>query len=198
MLGREQHGEARAGRITSSVAGLLLTGSKASWEKLARHLDVPPPFHEARGGALLEGVKNEPIIARRFLQRHPEVTALTNPTLVYHHDPKHPHFDLIASSPDRMADGIPVEIKHATKAERFTKLTRHFNNRAVPGEHLSQVTWHAWMTGTNRCWFVVATQKQYAEILWQRDDLSFVDELLERFIQQYRTFSITGARPCLQ
>lgn len=201
MLSREEHGELRAGRITSSVCGLLMAGTKRSWERLAQHLDDPPPFYAPNPDSENEGVrnmaagaKNEPLIARRWLNKHPEIMSLEHPTFVQHHDRKHPFYDLIASSPDRLADGIPVEIKYANSVARFNKLAKPLANGFIPSEHRDQCDWHAWMTGKNRCWFVVATEKKIADVLYRNDNLGHIDTLLERFMSQYRQYNIVGIK----
>lgn len=195
-LTREEHGEARAGRITSSSAKYLINGTKLAWERLAQILDDPPAFTEATGGPMLEGVKNEPKIARRWLMRHPEVRDMRNPVIVHHHDPAYPYRDIVASNPDRVVDGIPLEIKTATTDQRFNKLAKPVLAGYVPGEHIVQVEWHAWVMGTNACWFTVATTRKIVDVLHRRDDLSYIDEALERFMAQYKAYSIRGIRGC--
>lgn len=193
-LSREEHGELREGRISSTSAKLLRSGTKKAWERLASILDDPPPFTEATAGPMADGVRNEPLIARRFLNRHPEIQVLESPGVIYHHQKRYRFRDMIISSPDRMADGIPVEIKYATTNERFTKLTKPMANGFVPATHIDQVEWHAWMSGAGKCWFVVATDKKIDEVLYERKDLSHFDKLLDEFFRQYVARDIKGAR----
>jgi len=191
-LTRDEHGEMRAGRITSSVASLLFTGTRKSWERLARHLDDPPPFYQATSGPMADGVINEPKLAYRFLTRHPEITLMENPVLVEHHDPDHPYRDLIASSPDRVVDGLPLECKFASTRVRYDKLAKTVNNNWIPPEHVPQCMWHAWIMGVDRCWFAVGTERQISDCLHPFDDLSVCDRLLDEFLDQYQRYNISG------
>lgn len=191
-LTRKEHGEERSGKITSSVASLLLTGTKKSWERLAQHLDDPPPFYAPTSGPMADGVQQEPLIVNRWMARHPEVEVLEHPVVLPFHDKCHKAFDLLATSPDRIADGIPVEVKFATKRARYDKLSKHLDRGNVPAEHLPQVMWHAWCTGVGKCWFVVGTERQLADALFESDDLSIIDRRLEMFLDQYRQYKIVG------
>jgi len=192
---REEHGELRAGRITSTSAKMLRSGTKTAWERLAQILDDPPPFYESTSiKSMAAGISNEPIIARRWMNRHPEIAALENPGFVRHHDASHKYYDLLGSSPDRVADGIPVEIKFCTTKARYDAMIRPMANGFVKGEHLDQVEWHAWNHGTNACWFVVATENRMTDLLYKRKDLSHFDKLLELFMEQYITRKITGLK----
>ena len=191
-LTREEHGEERAGKITSSVVSRLFTGTKRSWESLAQHLDDPPPFYQATSGPMAEGVRNEPKLAARFLNRHGEIEIMENPVVVRHHNRKHPYWDLIASSPDRVVDGLPLEIKFATTRARYEKLAKPVGNGWIPPEHVPQCMWHAWIMGVDRCWFAVGTERQISDTCQELVDLSICDRLLEEFMIQYQRYNITG------
>lgn len=195
-LSREEHGEERAGRITSTLASLLLSGSKRAWTSLAYKLDNPDPFHEATFGPMAEGVMREPELARRFLMKHPEIELMEDPKIIRHHDPGHPYHDLVASSPDRMADGIPVECKWVIKRARWQKLSRPISGGFVPSEFRDQVEWHAWISGTGQCWIVVGTDDRYVDkLLYLHHAMNKIDVLLEAFMDQYTRYKIVGFQP---
>lgn len=194
-LSREEHGKARAGRISSSVAKLLITGTQKSWERLARHLDDPDPFYQSTSGPMAEGVKNEGKIAAKFyFNRCQQIGEVDNPTVVYHHDQDHPFRDLIIASPDRVIDGIPLECKWATKPERWAKLTEPMHIGYLPTEHRDQVEWQMWVMGVHRAWFAVGAHRNYLDVLYEREDLSHIDRALEVFMSQYKRSAIRGMR----
>lgn len=189
---REEHGAAREGRITSTSASLLFSGTALAWTRLAQLLDDPPPFDEAISGPRAEGVRHEATVARRFFAKHPEISRVEDPKIVYHHDPHHRYHGLIADSPDRIVDGIPLECKWATSEARFRKLARPMAAGWPPGEHRSQLLWHLYINDTPAVWLAVASADSYSELWWPVPDLLFIDILLDQFFSQYRARRIVG------
>lgn len=197
-MDREEHGKARAGKITGTCAHTIMYGSQSAWDTLINQLwaDDGTQFAEAVGGARGHGHDWESVGAAKFWDRHPEYD---------HEDPKYADYSgpirefrgMLGYSPDRILklDGLRIaglEIKSPTCAEN---VAYHI---IAPGAdprgnvHFSQCQHSLLASGLNHWYQVVHFEEQYFEY---RHDIDgpwrerYIAKLHE-FIRQYN-----GAKP---
>lgn len=197
-MDREEHGKARAGKITGTLADTVMYGSAKAWETAITQLwaDDGKAFAEATTGARAYGIDHESIGASLFWEQHLEYDIRHEPWVDYHGKEKR-FVGLVGVSPDRMlyVDGIRragLEIKSPTEERTIvTHLPRNpLDPRSNP--HFSQMQHGMLCTGLRRWYLVVHYKGQYFEVPVEYDvewQLRYQDRLIE-FIEQYH-----GAKP---
>lgn len=195
-MDREEHGKARAGKITGTCAHTIMYGSQSAWDTLINQLwaDDGTQFAQASTGARAHGHAWESVGAAKFWDRHPEYD---------HEDPKYLDYTgntrefrgLLGFSPDRilMLDGLRVaglEIKSPTCAENIASHIVVGDPRG--SQHFAQCQHSLLASGLHHWYQVVHFEEQYFEY---RHDIDrawrerYVTKLHE-FIRQYH-----GAKP---
>lgn len=196
-MDRSEHGQARAGKVTGTMAHTVMYGSADVWVTAIKNLwaDDGTAFAESTFGARQYGIDHEKIGAAMFWMEHPELEVREEPWIEYQgRDPR--FVGLVGTSPDRMLylDGIRhsgLEIKSPTEENT---IVCHLGNPDDPrsNPHFSQIQ-HSMLATGLRHWFLVVHHKgQYFETRFEFDaswQQRYQERLVE-FIDQYN-----GAKP---
>lgn len=201
-MDRSEHGKAREGRLTSSLAVRLMAGYPnparplKSWNTLLRDIRNPRPFFDLGPNTpapLAWGTTHEPRAAAVFWDRHPEFD-VHDPRFVRYHDPDHPLlYPYAGDSPDRMislagsAEWIaPLELKCPYQQEIHWG---YLKARKIPAEYKAQCYWHMMVTGLPQVYFasydprMTDPDHQYFEILVRQDeDSAYAAAMLDRAV----------------
>jgi len=175
-MDRKEHGTARSGLITASIASVIMKGGEGAWDTLIRNLwsDDGSDFTVASGGARAFGLEHECVGRSLFWERHAKLE-IDDPKFV-HFSRKgfrtnHPYRRLLACSPDlgvlnpdgsRWGGG---EIKSPTSIEVYTGYTVYTSRDTVPPEHVDQVFFSMWVTGWENWVFATHFNERYAETI---------------------------------
>jgi len=191
-----EHGKARAGKITGTMAHTVMYSGQKAWDTLIKQLwtDDGTEFAEAVYGARAHGHVYEPVGAAKFWDRHPEYD---------HEDPKYDDYSgpirefrgRLGYSPDRILkiDGLRVaglEVKSPTTED---KIADHIVAGDPRGnKHFSQCQHCLLSSGLNHWYQVVHFEDQYFEYRYDIDRV-----WRERYITRLREFisQLDGAAP---
>lgn len=197
-MDRSEHGKARAGKITGTLAHTIMYGSADAWETAIKSLwaDDGTQFAEATGGARKYGIDHEAIGAAKFWEAHPEFDIQHEPWIEYSGRDRQ-LVGLVGVSPDRLlyVDGhraAGLEIKSPTDAVNVAfHLPRNtLDPRSNP--HFPQCQHGMLCTGLRRWYQVVHYKDQYFEIV-----VDFDDDWQARYYSRLREFiaQYNGAKP---
>lgn len=192
-MDRTEHGKARAGKITGTLAHTIMYGSAEAWETAIKDLwaDDGAAFAEATSGARRHGLDYEAVGAALFWEAHPEFDIRHEPWCEYRGGERD-FVGLVGVSPDRVLyvggkRAAGLEIKSPTEERTIvTHIPRNLDDpRSNP--HFSQIQHGMLCTGLRLWYLVVHFKGQYFEfpvdydVEWQ---LRYQDRLRE-FIRQY-------------
>jgi hypothetical protein len=201
-VNREDHGKARAGKLTGSLVQRLMTGGYRAWNSIAREMREPRPFYGVEDSpnmpaALAWGQNNEDTAIALFWERHPEYD-VENPRFVaYTGDGAQLWRDYLAVSPDRVlaVDGKPVsgvEIKCPFNGEIHVKTVRA---GVVPDTCIWQVYHEMLVLEVDHWWFTSFDPRatdpewQYFELEVRRnaDRMDRMTATINRFLETFVT-----------
>lgn len=164
-MNREEQGQARAGRISGTIAQRIMTAaSRQTWNTIAEDLRNPRPFYDPDDTPnmpeqLRWGHEHEHEAAGQFWMRHPEFD-VHNPRFLHWHDPTQANMVRhYCVSPDRMLT-LPghdtswiagLEIKCPFDAGVHAEVIR---NKAVPDWCIWQIYHGMFVSGLTRWFFV--------------------------------------------
>lgn len=193
MTEREEHGKARAGKVTASVAHTIMRGSFDAWKSLKALLwaDDGSDFATAVGGARGHGLKFESVGLGLFWERHPDYLIEKGrfmPFKAKGYRADHPYRRLLGFSPDALATALltgkrlaGVEVKSPASEERFNALKEEAgipkgerfssmkHKPVIPKEFRDQVLFSLWASGLEAWWLVVHYEGEYFECYVRRD-----------------------------
>lgn len=207
-MGRLEHGQARAGLITASVARVVMSGGEGAWDSLVAALwaDDGSDFAKASTGARGFGHEQEKVAAGKFWERHPELELDTPEFVMFKRKgfkTSHPYRLLLGVSPDmglilpsashvvpprRIGGG---EIKSPTTEGTYNAYVAHMVRGKLPPEHEDQVRYSIFVTGWPGWYFVTHFgPKLYKEMYVLPDADQFAWEArfrprLDAFIKLY-------------
>lgn len=106
-MDRTEHGQARSGRLTGSMAHDLMHGSWRAWNTLLENIRNPRPFYGLEDAPnmpapLAWGQTHEREAAGKFWELHPELEVHDPRFLRYHDKDHHLRYERLGVSPDRM------------------------------------------------------------------------------------------------
>lgn len=196
-MDRAEHGKARAGKITGTLAHTVMYGGQQAWDTAINNLwaDDGSAFAEATYGARAHGHEFEAVGAAKFWMEHPEFDIRHEPYFDYR-GPLMEFRGVVGVSPDRtlylnglLSSGL--EVKSPTDEETIAShLFNPDNPRSNP--HFAQVQHGMLVCHVDHWYQVVHYQEQYFESMVQFDGpwMSRYADRLREFIRQYH-----GAAP---
>jgi len=209
---REHLASLREGRVTSSQADKLLRGTEAAWQKLSNDLLNPPPYHRATHGPMAKGVEREAEVAALFAFRNPGLDIVDNVFGYHINDPKGKSngiYRFVGFSPDRIvreSEGkggrrwVPLEVKNIMSDEDCQKKIDIMKSSGRPiGTFEPQILWHAWCSGTARCYLAINSPSLYEEFLFRFKpaQMKKVGDRLREFVYQHEQMMIEGSKSLL-
>ena len=195
-----EHGKERAGRITASVASIIMSGSPAAWATLRDKLwaDDGSEFAAASTGARAHGHEWEETGVALWWSDHPGrevnkvgLVRMKRGPLMYRR--------LLGASPDREiidVTGIPVrwggmEVKSPTTREKHEEYAERLSRKALPAEHRDQVMFSLFVTQWPRWVFLSHFGGGYSALTVDRSEvkssgwLALFQPRLDAFIEFY-------------
>lgn len=166
---RAAHGEMRRGKLSGSVASVLMSGSYRAWNTLLKELRNPSPFYGGMSpntpAPLRWGKSHEDRALAIWWDRH-ALLDLVNPVCVAYRDPENGLWSRNAvTSPDRMVYDPRerrvirgLELKCPYTEDKFPAWVR---NKSCPAEHFDQCAFGQLVTGLE--WIFVAYDPRMSE-----------------------------------
>lgn len=184
MANSVDHGQLRAGLLTSSRAKVIMRGSPRSWDTLRDELwrDSGEEFAASTGGAREYGHEHEAEGAAKFWERHPEFEILPAPFFTFTRLSNSPLNGMLGSSPDRLLMRANerrakrgLEVKSPTSEETFEKHNID--------SHIDQCQHGMLVTGFSE-WFLVVHHGE----LYKEFHLSADRDWQSRYLQRAEKF----------
>lgn len=194
---REEHGRAREGRLTGSMAKRLMSGDYRTWNRLLQEIRSPRPFYDRDQGppAIQWGHRYEPMAAALFWEAHPELN-MHDPVFVPYHDPEDPLSRYVGVSPDRMISELGSGEQWVAGYEGKAPYSqeRHWwtiTNDVIPPEHYPQCCFGMLVAGLRRWWFTSFDPRlpegdpdrlfEY-QVAWDDDYMQRMEDLTREFV----------------
>jgi hypothetical protein len=204
-MDRQAHAAARRGRLTSSKAHRLMTGSLSVWNALLDEIRNPAPFYDLGPNTpepLAWGLTHEEQAIATFWDRYASYT-IHNPRFLRYHDPADElRYKHLGDSPDRMLSTWTWEAgdtgRYVATLEAKCPFVQEVHWRwlqegVVPAEHKAQCFFHMLVTGTPECWFISFDPRMetdeyrlFAKSIRQSDDLPYALDMarkVDRFLE---------------
>lgn len=195
-MDREEHGKARAGKITGTLAHTVMYGGADAWATAINNLwaDTGEAFAASVGGARGHGIEFESVGASKFWVQHPEYDVRHEPYVDYR-GASTIFRGLVGVSPDRVLymDGLRhagLEVKSPTEVD-------HISDHLVVGDprgskHFCQCQHGMMVLGVPQWFLVVHFEEQYFEYRYEYDS-NWQDRYQSRLAEFILQFN--GAKP---
>lgn len=180
------HGRERAGRVTASVASVIMSGGEAAWDTLLARMwaDDGSDFASPSTGARAHGHEYEAVGRALFWERHHSMTINESDFVKFRRSGfplNHQYRRMLGCSPDGIAvlgtgpnrKTYGVEIKSPVDVGVYTVYAAFCARHQLPPEHTDQVFFSLWVTGWHGWYFVTHHTGQYAEHFVSAGDPAF-------------------------